>query len=552
MPTFSWDLETRRLSEVLAALSFRDGHGIEVPIDEGFSRWCGYAVSVRESRRVCFFVGNGASASLASHFSSDLATTGHVHTQVFSDPALMTAVSNDCGYEDVFVEPLVHMANPGDVLIAISSSGRSRNVLRAAEKARALGMTVVTLSSMDEGNPLRRAGDLNAYVPGFAYGHSETCHAAVLHYWMDRVAETLSSTVTARPAVEADIAEALRGPIQFDRSRLRLRPLSERRHDLDASVIRPLAPVAVTDVALSTVAARIREARRRGAAVLLMAGAHLVRSGVQRHVIDLMQRGYLSGVALNGGGMIHDFELALVGATTESVTRYLADGQFGMWRETSRINEIVATAARAGQGLGAAVGGAIAGGDYPHKDISILAAGVRLGIPVTVHVGIGYDIVHEHPNCDGAAYGHTSYTDFLTFAALVERIAGGVVMNFGSAVMAPEVFLKALAMARNVATQTGRRIDGFTTLVTDLRDLPAGAGTSLEHKTPDYYYRPLKTMLVRAVAGGGESFYVNGDHAQTFPALWTEVAGAGEWSSITDTTREPPRGSTPGPQSQTP
>ena len=147
---------------------------------------------------------------------------------------------------------------------------------------------------------------------------------------------------------------------------------------------------------------------------------------------------------------------------------------------------------------------------------------------MTVHVGIGYDIVHEHPNCDGAAYGQTSYADFLTFAALVERIEGGVVMNFGSAVMAPEVFLKALAMARNVAAREGRRIDRFTTLVTDLRDLPAGAATALEHKTPDYYYRPLKTMLVRAVGGGGESYYVKGHHAETFPALWTEIIAAAQ------------------------
>jgi hypothetical protein len=236
-----------------------------------------------------------------------------------------------------------------------------------------------------------------------------------------------------------------------------------------------------------------------------------------------MKQGYISGVALNGGGMIHDFELALVGGTTESVSRYLADGRFGLWREPGQINDIVTAAAQSGRGLGQAVGESIEKGNFPYKNISILAAGVRLGIPVTVHVGIGYDIVHEHPNCDGAAYGQTSYADFLTFAGLVERLDGGVVMNFGSAVMAPEVFLKALAMARNVAAQEDRTINSFVTLVTDLRDLPAGAATSLEVKTADYYFRPLKTMLVRAVAGGGESHYVKGDHAVTFPQLWTAV-----------------------------
>jgi hypothetical protein len=438
----------------------------------------------------------------------------------------MTAVANDCGYDDVFVEPLLRMGRGGDLLVAISSSGQSANVRRAAEKARELGLTVVTVSSMDGANPLRTLGDLNVYVPGGAYGHSETCHAAVLHYWMDRVADTVGRAVPPRSALEQDIASALEPPRRFDRSRLTLRPLAEREHDLTRDTILPLAAVTSPGETLKAVAARIVEARRRGAAVLLLAGAHLLRAGVQRYLIDLMERGYVSGVALNGGGLIHDVELALVGATTESVARYLRDGEFGLWRETGVINDIVAAGARDGKGLGAAVGEAIATGAYPHRDISILDAGFRLGIPVTVHVGIGYDIVHEHPNCDGGAYGQTSYADFLTFAALVERLDGGVVMNFGSAVMAPEVFLKALAMARNAAACERRTIDRFTTLVTDLRDLPAGAATALDTASPDYYYRPLKTMLVRAVAGGGESHYVRGHHRDTFPALWTGVMAA--------------------------
>jgi phosphoheptose isomerase len=525
--SFTWEREARRLSEVLAALSFRDATGSELPVAEGFQRWRDCAAAVRASRRICYFVGNGASASLASHFSSDLAQHAHVHTQVFSDPALLTAVSNDRGYEDVFAEPLRHMANPGDLLVAISSSGRSPNVLRAAATARDLGMAVVTLSSMDPDNPLRAAGDLNAYVPAAAYGHSETCHAAVLHYWMDRVADTLDRAAAARSTPAAGIGVPPTQPVRFDRSRLTLQPLAARQHDLTTSAVRPLVGLNGGDPALGIVADRVREARSQGAAVLLMAGAHLLRAGVQRYVIDLMERGYLAGVALNGGGMIHDFELALIGATTESVSRYLSDGRFGLWRETSRINDIAAAAARRGQGLGFAVGEAIARGDYPYKQFSILAAGVRFGVPVTVHVGIGYDIVHEHPNCDGAAYGQTSYADFLTFAALVERVENGVVMNFGSAVMAPEVFLKALAMARNVSAQQGRTIARFTTLVTDVKDLPAGAGTALDRSSAHYYYRPLKTMLVRAIAGGGESHYVRGDHAVTMPQIWTAITASG-------------------------
>ena len=526
MRTFTWEWESRQLGQVLARLSFRDATGRELPVAEGFSRWCGYAVGARERRQVCYFVGNGASASLASHFSSDLAKSAGVHTQVFSDPALLTAVANDCGYDDVFVEPLVRMGNPGDLLVAISSSGQSHNVLRAAEKARDMGLTVVTLSSMGDTNPLRALGDLNAYVPGVLYGHSETCHAAVLHYWMDLVADTVAGPAAPHSAALEAGASAPEQPLRFDRARLAVRPLSEREHDLTREAILPLASVTPSGEALHAVAARIVEARRDGAAVLLMAGAHLLRAGVQRYLIDLMERGYVSGVALNGGGLIHDYELALVGATTESVARYIRDGQFGLWRETGAINDIVSAAAAGRKGLGAAVGEVIATGAYPHRDISILAAGFRLGLPVTVHVGIGYDIVHEHPNCDGAAYGQTSYADFLTFASLVEQIEGGVVMNFGSAVMAPEVFLKALAMARNVAARENRTLARFTSLVTDLRDLPTGASTTPENTTPEYYYRPLKTMLVRAVGDGGASFYVKGHHRETFPALWTEINAA--------------------------
>lgn len=309
----------------------------------------------------------------------------------------------------------------------------------------------------------------------------------------------------------------------FDRRRLRILPLAERTHDLDISVIRALDPVEQVDSDLRTVAARIVAARQAGAATILMMGAHVIRSGVQRYIIDLMERGLLSCVALNGAGMIHDYEFARIGATTESVARYIADGRFGLWRETGAINDLVARAAEQGKGLGAAVGAAIEEGEFPHKAISILAAGARYGVPVTVHVGIGYDILHEHPNCDGAAYGATSYRDFLRFTKIMERLEDGVVMNFGSAVMAPEIYLKALAMVRNVAIQEARSIQRFTTLVCDVVELPDNYREAPDKQMPSYYFRPWKTMLVRTVADGGESFYVRGSHAETVPALWTGV-----------------------------
>jgi hypothetical protein len=308
----------------------------------------------------------------------------------------------------------------------------------------------------------------------------------------------------------------------FDRSRLRIQPLARREHDLDLSVVLPLdaPPPAFTHAALPTLGRRLADAKRAGSARLLLMGAHVLRAGVAPYLIDLMARGLVSHVAMNGAGPIHDWEFALIGATTESVARYIQTGEFGLWQETGRMNDVIQGGARAGLGLGEALGRAIQGGDFPHKDLSVLAAGVRLGVPVTVHVGVGYDILHEHPNCDGAALGQTSYQDFLVFAEAVTRLEGGVLLNFGSAVMGPEVYLKALAMARNVAHQEGRHICHFTTGVFDLVPLEGDTRRQAPKSDPRYYYRPWKTILVRTVADGGESFYVQGDHRETVPAVY--------------------------------
>ena len=310
---------------------------------------------------------------------------------------------------------------------------------------------------------------------------------------------------------------------KFDRSRLKVLPLEQRQHDLTLDVLRDLAPEQITEAKLEAVAARIREARERGASVILMMGAHVIRAGVQRFIIDLMEQGYISCLAGNGACAIHDFEFALIGQTTESVARYIRGGQFGLWQETGRLNEIVSQGAKQDLGAGEAIGKAIHEGYFPHKETSLFATAYRLGIPFTVHVGIGSDIVHEHPNCDGAAWGKASYTDFLYYTSILENIEGGVVMNFGSAIMAPEVYLKALAMVRNVAAQEGREIKKFTSLVCDLRDLPEDVSAEAPRGSADYYFRPWKTMLVRTVDDGGESFYVRASHAQTVPQLWTAV-----------------------------
>jgi hypothetical protein len=309
----------------------------------------------------------------------------------------------------------------------------------------------------------------------------------------------------------------------FDRSRLLIRPLAEREHDLDLSSLLPLDAVSsFTHEALPILGRKLAEARNRGAARLLMMGAHVLRAGVQRQLIDMMERGLISHIAMNGAGPIHDWEFALVGGSTESVARYIRTGEFGLWRETGRMNEVI-NAAPAVVGLGEALGRAILEGEFPNREVSVLAAAVRIGVPVTVHVGIGYDIIHEHPNCNGEALGRTSYRDFLVFTETVTRLEGGVMLNFGSAVMGPEVYLKALSMARNVARQQGSHIRHFTTGVFDLVPLDGDHRKQAPKTDPQYYYRPWKTILVRTIADGGESFYLQGDHRNTVPSLRREA-----------------------------
>lgn len=307
----------------------------------------------------------------------------------------------------------------------------------------------------------------------------------------------------------------------FDRSQLIVQPLSARTNDLEIS-----RWLALTDAApeyshpqLADIAQRIAAAARSGAARILMMGAHVLRSGVNRHIIDLLERGALTHIAMNGAGAIHDYELARTGGTTESVARYIRSGEFGLWKETGELNDWIVEAAALGLGLGENVGRRVEESDYPHKEASVFAAAYRLSIPVTVHVGIGYDILHEHPNCDGAATGEASYRDFLIFARAVQNLESGVLLSFGSAIMAPEVYLKALAMARNVAAQSGGEIRHFSTAVFDLVPIVGDTHRELAKTDPGYYFRPHKTILVRTVADGGESFYFCGDHRATLPAL---------------------------------
>ncbi len=308
---------------------------------------------------------------------------------------------------------------------------------------------------------------------------------------------------------------------QFDRSRLVIKPLAERVHDVPIAHQLPLdAPLHENpDPVIRLLGQELVAARDRGAAIIFMAGGHVIRAGVARHLVDLMERGLLTHLALNGSGPIHDWELALIGATCESVPRYVRSGEFGLWRETGRMNDVIAGGHAAGLGYGEALGKAILEGDFPNKHLSVLAQAYRLKVPVTVHIGIGYDILHEHPNCDGAALGGASYRDFLIYCESVAKLEKGVMYNFGTAVMGPEVYLKALAMTRNVAHQEARKIADFTTAVFDLLSLEGDPKIEQPKHHPQYYYRPWKTILVRTVADGGRSHYVQCEHRQSIPLL---------------------------------
>jgi len=316
---------------------------------------------------------------------------------------------------------------------------------------------------------------------------------------------------------------------KIDRSKLNLLPLSQREHKMTVENIYRLDSEIppYENKNLTEVANRIVKAHKRGGQVVWMMGAHVIRRGNSRFIIDLMERGIITHIATNGAGAIHDFELALIGATLEDVERYIKDGKFGNWEETGRyINEAVKRGYRDKIGYGETIGRLIqlgeAGINFPHRNISVFAAAYRLGVPITVHRGIGYDITDQHPSADYAAIGYTSGQDFLIFANTISNLEGGVFLNLGSAVMGPEVYLKSLSMARNIAAQRGKKIRYFTTANFDLIQFDDFREEGKPYEA-HYYHRPKKTILVRTVKDGGESFHIQGDFDRTVPNLYLQV-----------------------------
>jgi hypothetical protein len=252
---------------------------------------------------------------------------------------------------------------------------------------------------------------------------------------------------------------------------------------------------------LRDVTQAILDARRRGRPVILGMGAHVIKVGLSRVVIDLLERGLVTAVALNGAGAVHDFELATAGFTSEDVDARLGEGEFGMAEETGRVlNEAVAGGLAKGWGFGRAVGERLLALAPPHASLSILAACARLDRPCTVHVALGTDIVHMHPSCSGQATGEASLRDFRLLAAVTADLhGGGVYLNVGSAVLLPEVFLKALTLARNL----GHPVQDFVTVNLDF----------IQH------YRPTQNVVRRPVARGGSGYALTGHHEIMVPLL---------------------------------
>lgn len=247
-------------------------------------------------------------------------------------------------------------------------------------------------------------------------------------------------------------------------------------------------------------------AHRQGNPVIVGMGAHPTKAGLNPILLDLMERGIITAVAMNGAVIIHDFELAYMGQTSEDVDSEIDSGRFGMAEETGRIlNEAIVLGAQEGRGIGEAIGVYMARHPkvFPQRKISLLAAGARLGIPVTVHVAIGTDIIHMHGMADGAAIGAGSLLDFRKLAAVVSRMEGGVYLNLGSAVLLPEVFLKTVTLSRNL----GRSLRNITTVDMDF----------LSH------YRPFTNVVKRPTQKGGRGYSLIGHHEIMIPLLAAAV-----------------------------
>lgn len=266
---------------------------------------------------------------------------------------------------------------------------------------------------------------------------------------------------------------------------------------------------------------RIVHARKDGRPVIWSMGAHVIKNGMSRYIIELVQRGLVTHVSGNGAGSIHDFELAFNGGTSEDVATAIEDGSFGMWEETGRwMNEALQAGAKKGLGYGESLAMYIDENSdrFPYKNDCVLYQAYKNGVPATYHIALGTDIIHQHPIVDFGAIGATSGADFHKMCYSVSRLDGGVFLNFGSGVIGPEVFLKALSIARNLGYPTFK----ITTANFDLVNL-GDYRSKIGYSDPHYYYRPRKNIVNRPTSVGGKGWHFCGDHKETIPNLYKKL-----------------------------
>lgn len=295
----------------------------------------------------------------------------------------------------------------------------------------------------------------------------------------------------------------------FDTSKIKPAPLEERKNRarIQDIAITPQTPIPQSPnlEAITRLAQRIITARKNHRPVILAFGAHLIKNGLSPMLIELIKNDYVSHLATNGAGTIHDWEFAFQGGTDEDVRENIKKGRFGTWDETGKyLNLAIINGAKNNKGYGESIGEMINKDkvenidvNHPFKEYSIQNAAYEKNIPFTVHPGIGYDIIYTHPLFDGAAVGKTSRTDFLRYVQSVSELEGGVYISIGSAIMSPMIFEKALSMARNVAEQKDRQITDFTIAVNDIADEKTwefGTGQEPSKDDPAYYSRLCKSF----------------------------------------------------------
>ena len=268
---------------------------------------------------------------------------------------------------------------------------------------------------------------------------------------------------------------------------------------------------------------RIKQARENKRPVILSMGAHVIKNGLSLYLIELMRLGYITHISSNGAGSIHDFELCWLGGTSEDVPTAIEDGSFGMWEETcSWMNDAIRKGAEKGYGYGRSLACYIDDNPerFPYRECCVLYQAYKMGIPATYHIALGTDIIHQHPDADFGAIGKTSGVDFHIMCESVSQLDGGVFLNFGSGVIGPEVFLKALSVARNLGYPTYK----ITTANFDLIDL-GDYRTAINYDDPLYYYRPRKNIVNRPTNTGGKGWHFTADHKISIPNLYKQLAG---------------------------